>query len=90
VCGNGRGFIVGSIEGRCSLQKASSSIREYCFKCSRVDEKHGEAIAKPINGIAFNKKHNTAVTFGGDGILKTFNIDTKKVLFTSNTFPLPI
>jgi len=68
----------------------SSRTNEYSFKCHRVDEKHGEAIAKPINGIAFNKKHSTAVTFGGDGVLKTWNTESKAVYLTHPSFPMPI
>ena len=55
-----------------------------------MEEKHGEAIVKPINALAFNRKYNTAMTCGGDGVVKTWNIEKKSAYFTSKTFPLPI
>ena len=43
-----------------------------------------------VNGIAFNKKHNTLMTYGGDGVFCIWNKDTKSKYKNSKKMVSPI
>ena len=72
VFGDGKGFIVGSMEGRCGVEYADFSKQDlnskdsFCFKSHR-EESGDTATVYSVTQIAFNKKYNTFVTCGNDG-----------------------
>ena len=83
---DGKGFCVGSIEGRCSVkfcdfsQSDRSDNKSFCFKCHRKEEKqNGQSVADvfSVNGFCFNKKHDTFYSFGGNGEWVSWNKDTR-------------
>lgn len=86
--GDGKGFAVGSIEGRCGIVNLDFSKSDmgkgtdFCFKCHREEHKvkKGEGDVYQINGISFNKAFNTFSTCGADGIYYLWNKDTKSKL----------
>ena len=84
VFGDGKGYAVGSIEGRLSIEYYDFERRDrgreldFCFKCHRLEnEQLKTAEVYPVNGIAFNKKYNTFCTYGGDGVVTIWNKDVK-------------
>lgn len=94
---DGKGFAIGSVEGRCAImnvnfnQSGEQCVNDFCFKCHRSEDAvkcSGEAFT--VNGISFNKLHNTFVTCGSDGTFVTWNKDTKSRYKSSNKAPLPL
>ena len=85
--GDGRGFAIGSIEGRCSIQNydfarnnlGKDGNSDFCFKCHRYEHKpqNGQGQVFAVNSISFNKQWNTFATFVQDGTFTTWNKDTK-------------
>lgn len=69
---DGRGYAIGSIEGRCGIKNIDLATekldlpQDFCFKCHRV-ETEGTAKVFAVNGIAFNKQYGSFVTYGSDG-----------------------
>jgi len=95
--GDGKGFVVGSIEGRCSVnwyditKSDKDKKNDFCFKCHRTEDaakKQGECYS--VNGFAFNQKYNTLVSYGSDGTWATWNKDAKSKYKGSKKFPSPI
>lgn len=84
---DGKGFCVGSIEGRCSVkfcdfsQSDRSDGKSFCFKCHRKEDKQngGTSLADvySVNGFCFNKKHDTFYSYGGNGEWVSWNKDTR-------------
>ena len=85
---NGKGFAVGSIEGRVSINyipnfdKINLDMREstpnYTFKCHRAEDSYRNAEnVYTINSISFNKTFDTFATAGSDGLWMTWNYETK-------------
>ena len=73
---DGKGYIVGSIEGRCGIKNYDSSKTElgkqddFCFKCHREESKHSsKADVYAVNGITLNTLYNTFVTFASNGMI---------------------
>jgi len=68
--GDGKGFAIGSIEGRCGikyidLQKNLTGLPEdFCFKSHRVEETGKQAQVYSVNGLSFNKTFNTFASYG--------------------------
>jgi WD40 repeat protein len=93
---DGRGYAVGSIEGRCGivnikLNEPDAEIpSDFCFRCHRVDDDQ-ESKVHTVNGISFNKKFNTFASIGSDGNYTVWNKDTKsKYKYSKNPAPLPM
>lgn len=95
--GDGKGFAVGSIEGRCAITNYDLTVankgkeKDFCFKCHRNEDqktKQGECFT--VNAFAFNQKFNTLASFGGDGLYITWNKDHKTKYKTSKKFPSPV
>lgn len=96
--GNGGqpGVAVGSIEGRAALEYLDPRVTggEGCsnfgFKCHRVESAAG-AVAHPVNAIAFNKRHGTFVTGGGDGVTTVWDgMARKRVGKPSAAYPTSV
>ena len=95
---DGKGFAVGSIEGRCGIVNVSFSCggdkitdTDFCFKCHRQDNAaSGDGDAYTVNCISFNKLHNTFSTVGSDGTYIVWNKDTKSRYKSSKPAPLPM
>lgn len=82
------GVAIGSIEGRVSLEHLSPAVTGaagmtpgFAFKCHRRDL-GGDAgpVAHPVNAIAFNRRHGTFATGGGDGTVMLWDGAAKKRL----------
>jgi mRNA export factor len=95
--GDGKGFVVGSIEGRCGVnyydlsKSDKGKSLDFCFKCHRIEDaqkKTGECYS--VNGFAFNQKYNTLVSLGSDGTWTTWNKDHKSKYKSSKKFPSPM
>eukprot|EP01080_Neovahlkampfia_damariscottae_P003317 gene3317-5757_t len=71
-----KGYVVGSIEGRCGIQYFDDTTKNFCFKCHRVNEN-----VYPVNSIDFHPTLNTFVTCGGDFMYANWDKDAKKRLF---------
>ena len=96
VFGDGKGYAVGSIEGRCGIKNYDNSKHElgkqddFCFKCHREESKQSsKADVYAVNGITFNTLYNTFATYGSDGMIVIWNKDTKSKYKSSKKFPLP-
>ena len=84
VFGDGKGYAVGSIEGRCGIKNYDISKQDlnknedFCFKCHRNEQKgQPKADVFSLNGITFNEAYNTFATIGSDGVMVMWNKDTK-------------
>jgi len=93
---NGKGFTLGSIEGRCGVvnvdfSKYPNNITslDFCFKCHRV-ESGTSGDAYTVNNISFNKKFGTFSTVGSDGTFIVWNKDTKARYKSSTKAPMPM
>lgn len=96
---DGKGYTVGSIEGRCGivnidLQNPSSESKDdFCFKCHRQENpKQFDGDVYTVNSISFNKLHNTFGTCGSDGQYIIWNKDTKSKYKSSTKAqnPMPV
>jgi mRNA export factor len=95
--GDGKGYAVGSIEGRCGIVNVNFNnlnnvdTRDFCFKCHRQENSQTkEGDVWTVNSIAFNEKFNTFVTVGSDGQWYTWNKDTKSRYKQSNKSQMPV
>ena len=96
VFGDGKGYAVGSIEGRCGIKNYDlgkpdmGKNDDFCFKCHREEIKQeSRADVFTVNGIAFNVQYNTFATYGSDGAIIVWNKDTKSKYKSSKKFPAP-
>lgn len=94
---DGKGFCLGSIEGRCQVKNYDTKThdkgasKDFCFKCHRKEDAQTKsATVWAVNGFCFNKKYNTFASYGGDGTYTTWNKDTKSKYRSSEPFPEPI
>jgi len=83
VFGDGKGFVIGSDEGRCGVvdidfnkQGRAAFVSNFTFKCHR-DEKNNAGEGFTINSISFNTKFKTFATAGSDGTYIVWNKDVK-------------
>eukprot|EP00914_Ancora_sagittata_P026730 GHVO01052549.1.p1 GENE.GHVO01052549.1~~GHVO01052549.1.p1 ORF type:complete len:342 (-),score=39.06 GHVO01052549.1:138-1163(-) len=62
-----RGYVLGSIEGRCAVQvfQDVEPKKSFAFRCHR----EGEARIFPVNAVDFHRKCGTFLTAGSDGNL---------------------
>lgn len=73
-----KGYAVGSIEGRVSIQhiNKSDASKNFAFKCHRFDHKKNNLVTHTdvysVNAIVFHKQCGTFATAGSDGILFAF------------------
>lgn len=72
---NGTGYVIGSIEGRASIQYVEEKrVQEsFTFKCHRTD-----TAAFPLNSIVFHPLYGVLATGGSDGAIHIWNKDTKQ------------
>jgi len=91
---DGKGFAIGSIEGRCGImnvnfmkQGKDTVDNDFCFKCHR-NEQDSSGDVYTVNCISFNKKHNTFCTVGSDGTFIIWNKDTKSRYKMSKAAPI--
>ena len=82
---DGRGYIIGSIEGRCAVEylaDAEHAKAKYAFKCHRVADPAtpGEDRIFPVNAIAFHPTHGSFATGGGEGGVCVWDFKAKKRL----------
>ncbi len=96
VFGDGKGYAVGSIEGRCGIKNYDSSKtamgkdNDFCFKCHREEQKNAtKADVYSVNAITFNQEYNTFATCGSDGTIIIWNKDSKSKYKSSKKFPCP-
>ena len=94
VFGDGKGYAVGSIEGRCGIKNYDpqkpdlGKADDFCFKCHREENKNlGKADVYSVNGITFNQQYNTFATYGSEGAIIVWNKDTKSKYKSSKRFP---
>ena len=94
---DGKGFAVGSIEGRCGIVNVNlnnpDKITEtdFCFKCHRSENAAtNDGDAYTVNHIAFNKLYGTFATVGSDGTFIVWNKDTKSRYKSSKAAPMPM
>ena len=99
----GDGYAIGSIEGRCAIKYvnlgeapqinketgATTTKEDFTFKCHKTDASMPEVF--PVNDIAFNPRHGTFGTVGGDGIYAIWDKQSRsKLRFASLTSKSPI
>mgnify|MGYP006105296387 CR=1 FL=1 len=92
---NGKGFTLGSIEGRCGVVNVNFATEkvtdlDFCFKCHRVEVGGATGDAYTVNNISFNKKWGTFSTVGSDGTFIVWNKDTKARYKSSKAAPMPM
>eukprot|EP01069_Polyplicarium_translucidae_P005097 Polyplicarium_translucidae@DN2721_c1_g1_i1.p2 len=77
-----RGYIVGSIEGRCAVQhlQDEGKKKNFAFKCHRVDDARGDCRIFAVNAIDFHRQFGTFITAGSDGTLAIWDKDNKHQL----------
>jgi len=102
VFGDGAGYAIGSIEGRCGIVNidlnniTAIDQRDFCFKCHRKEGQSSASSSEKqddiytVNCVAFNKLYNTFVSAGSDGQWCTWNKDTKSRYKQSNKSSHPI
>lgn len=97
VFGDGKGYAVGSIEGRCGIKNYDVTKPDlgkgddFCFKCHREEPKgQTRADVYSVNGITFNSHYNTFATYGSEGTIIIWNKDTKSKYKASKKFPGPL
>lgn len=76
VSPDGRGFVCGSIEGRCEVRHDvfKGDANDFAFRCQRV-----ENAAYAVNGIAFHPgRVGTIATVGADGTYSFWEKDVRK------------
>jgi mRNA export factor len=90
---DGKGFCIGSIEGRCCVKNFDYTLKvkgydNYTFKChikkQAIDK---TVILNSVNGFCFNKRYGTFYSYGSDGSYISWNKDTKAKYRTSECFP---
>ena len=96
VFGNGKGYAIGSIEGRCGIKNYDPSLADlgksldFCFKCHREETKNSpKADVFAVNGITFNTEYNTFASYGSEGSIIIWNKDSKSKYKASKKFPAP-
>ena len=93
---SGKGYAVGSIEGRVGVVKVDLNQPEkvdasdFCFKCHRKEESGKDPLVYTVNALAFNKAHDTFATAGSDGFWVTWNKDTRSRYKSSGKSGMPI
>ena len=98
---DGKGYIVGSIEGRCGVKNIDlennkvNTNDDFCFKSHRIEEYGFLSDQVPIkafalNGISFNRTFNTFATYGQDGCYFFWDKDTKSKLKSTKAAPWPV
>ena len=99
--GDGKGFAIGSIEGRCGITNVifnketpvgyehKKHLNDFSFKCHRI-ETQTEGDACTVNHMAYNKKYNTFATVGSDGTFAIWNHEAKSRYKTSKETPSPM
>ncbi|KAK4996948.1 RNA export factor gle2 [Elasticomyces elasticus] len=79
--GDGEGFAIGSIEGRCAIQYVDDkqSSNNFSFKCHRqnIQNQRDAANVYPVNAISFHPEHGTFSTAGSDGTFHFWDKDAK-------------
>jgi mRNA export factor len=94
---DGKGFCIGSIEGRTSVKFFDFKLankgddKSFCFRSHRVEcTDVRESNVHAVNGYAFNKKHGTFYSYGADGSYISWNAVSRAKYRASKQFPSPI
>ena len=94
---DGKGYAVGSIEGRCSIVNVDLNNpdqedgKDFCFKCHRKEDANNkDGDVWTVNHISFNKQFNTFATSGSDGTYIIWNKDTKSRYKSSPNAAMPM
>ena len=93
---SGKGYAVGSIEGRVGIVKVDLSNpelvndKDFCFKCHRKEEPGEDPLVWTVNALAFNKAHDTFATAGSDGAWTIWNKDTRSRYKSSAKAGMPV
>jgi len=83
-----KGFVIGSIEGRCAIQYIDASTEKtnnFTFKCHRDGDN-----VYAVNCIKFHKQSGAFATAGSDGTFNYWDKDNKQRLKPFNKLKLPI
>ncbi|KAG1679846.1 hypothetical protein FOA52_012760 [Chlamydomonas sp. UWO 241] len=87
---DGRGYAVGSVEGRVAMEyfdmSPAAQASKYAFKCHRSNE-DGRDVAFPVHSIVFHPGFGTFATGGGDGVINLWDGENKKRLFQISKYP---
>ncbi|KAL3319031.1 mitotic spindle checkpoint protein Bub3 [Cichlidogyrus casuarinus] len=88
---NHQGYVVGSIEGRVSLEVFNSedASKKYAFKCHRTRAEDKE-IVYPVTALAVHPTYNTFATGGCDATVAIWDGQNKKRLTQLPKFPAAI
>jgi len=90
---NKQGYVLGSIEGRVSVEYLDPNPdvqkRKYAFKCHRTKEGGVECIY-PVNAISFHEEESTFATGGSDGFVNIWDGFNKKRLCQFHRYPAGI
>lgn len=93
VMPDGRGYALGSVEGRVAMEyfdlSPAAQAAKYAFKCHRRAE-GGKDVVFPVHGIAFHPLLGTFATGGGDGVVSVWDGDNKKRLFQVLRYPTSV
>lgn len=90
---DGRGYALGSVEGRVSMeffdQSPEVQANKYAFKCHRRNE-NGKDTVYPVHCIAFHPGYGTFATGGGDGVICIWDGGNKKRLSQTARYPTSV
>lgn len=90
---NGKGYAIGSIDGRVSIdvfdQLEESMKQKFAFKCHREKTHSSVDNVYPVTGLAFHPIHGTLFTCGGDGHVSVWNWEKRKRMKQLPEVPLP-
>jgi len=90
---SGEGYALSSIQGRVAVeyfdQAPEIQKRKFAFRCHRVKE-NGVETVYPVHAMAFNAKHGTFATGGGDGIVSVWDPVNQKRLREFPKYPAAI
>ncbi|QRV95179.1 poly(A)+ RNA export protein [Ceratobasidium sp. AG-Ba] len=91
---NGKGFGIGSIEGRVAIQyiDEKDSASNFSFRCHRKEQGPSKSTTHvfAVNDMSFHPVHGTFSTAGGDGVVSFWDGDSKTRLKSFNPAPGPI
>mmetsp|Transcript_25406 Transcript_25406/g.46168 ORF Transcript_25406/g.46168 Transcript_25406/m.46168 type:complete len:369 (-) Transcript_25406:331-1437(-) len=90
---DGRGYAIGSVDGRVSMEffdmSPESQALKYAFKCHRRAEE-GRDVIYPVHTIAFHPVYGTFATGGGDGVICFWDGEHKKRIAQIARYPTSV
>jgi len=86
---DGRGFVVGSTEGRVAVEYLAEDeggqSRKYAFKCHRQGD-----LVFPVNALAFHPVYGTFASGGADGVVNIWDGENRKRLSQFHQYPTSV